>query len=74
MADELVNLTEFSAILGISRQYMSRLYHMTTKPGPPFPAPAYAGRELLWSRSDVLAYKEARREYAERKRIAASVK
>lgn len=62
MDNDLINQKAFSVILGVSTE-MVRHLRLAKRPGPPFPAPAYEGREMLWRRSDAEAYAEERKKY-----------
>lgn len=73
MNDDLINQKAFSVILGVSTE-MVRHLRFGKRPGPPFPAPAYTGREMLWRREDVLAYEEERKKYLEYRKLMIDTK
>lgn len=57
-----MNQTEFGRLLGVSREFVRQL-RTGMRPGPPFPLPAYQGREMLWRKVDAIAYVEERKKY-----------
>lgn len=61
MAPDLVGLTDVADIVGVSRQNMRKL--MLAHPGS-FPTPVHEGSASIWHLADVLAWLQARGNYA----------